>query len=563
MLNLLLNEYRLFDAEYIRRHTDGSYLVRPDGAYARDAASGKPLVWDAAAGCARPFDDEGGDVAIEGTYVVEGEECRPVFDLLCEAVRKWTPEAAAEATTIPAETIRRIAREFGEAARIGSTVTIDGHQLPLRPAAAVCGRDRAGPAALAIALLNEVVGAADVPGGLLTRDPVSFGYLQTGLPRWAPGTDGDGLLQADDLPYNEPDGRAPAQPSAPQRPQLHNRPDSVGWPLASSDCLPEVLVDYGSNLLMGGADPERCLEAFKECFVISVSLFSDETAEALADIVLPDASYLERFDPPANLPQCSAGRGEWASQLGQPAVASQFERRPFSEVLLEVGERLGLADAMNARANDLYGLRPPYALNAEQRYSWEEMADRICQNWFGPEHGLAWFRQNGVLTWPKHLEEAYWKPFCQGRVPLRHERLPRPGEEVQRRPQIGFDLQAVSYQVPWHSASLTRENPWLDEVSQSEPYSYFICLNPRTAAARGIADGDSVWVESTAGRRVQGRARLSEGVHTEAVAIAGGGGHWARGMPVARGQGAFFNALLSFDPEMEPACDARVRVYKE
>jgi hypothetical protein len=47
------------------------------------------------------------------------------------------------------------------------------------------------------------------------------------------------------------------------------------------------------------------------------------------------------------------------------------------------------------------------------------------------------------------------------------------------------------------------------------------------------------------------------------VAIAGGGGHWARGMPVARGQGAFFNALLSFDPEMEPACDARVRVYKE
>jgi molybdopterin-containing oxidoreductase family molybdopterin binding subunit len=145
MLNLLLNEYRLFDAEYIRRHTDGPYLVRPDGAYARDAASGKPLVWDAAAGRARPFDAEGADLAIEGTYEVDGEECRPVFDLLCEAVRNWTPEAAAEATTIPVETIRRIAREFGEAARIGSTVTIDGHELPLRPAAAVAGRDSASP----------------------------------------------------------------------------------------------------------------------------------------------------------------------------------------------------------------------------------------------------------------------------------------------------------------------------------------------------------------------------------------------------------------------------------
>ena len=197
------------------------------------------------------------------------------------------------------------------------------------------------------------------------------------------------------------------------------------------------------------------------------------------------------------------------------------------------------------------------------------MADRICQGWFGPEHGLAWFRENGVLTWPKRLEEAYWKAIRPGPRPAAPRVAARLGEEVHRRPQIGFDLQVVSYQVPWHTASQTCENPWLDEVSQSEPYSYFICLNPRTAAARGIADGDSIWVESPAGRRVQGLARLSEGVHPEAVAIAGNGGHWARGMPVARGQGAFFNALLSFDPEhMDPTSltidgDARVRVYKE
>jgi molybdopterin-containing oxidoreductase family molybdopterin binding subunit len=540
MLNLLLNEYGIFDAEYIRRHTDGPYLVRPDGAYVRDAASGKPLVWDAATGRPRPFDAEGADVAIEGTYAVEGEECRPVFDLLCEAVRQWTPDAAAEATTIPAETIRRIAREFGEAARVGSTVIIDGHELPLRPAAAVGGGDTAWPAALAVALLNHVVGASDVPGGLLSRSPISFGHPQTGLPRWAPGTDGDGLLQAE-----EP---APA------------------WPRAL-DCRPLALIDYGSNLLMSVADPERWLEALKGCFVVSFGLFSDETAEALADMVLPDACYLERLDLPSH--GSMPGLGDWACQICQPAVAPLSQRRPSSEVLLEIGERLGLADAINSRANDLYDLRPPYALNLEQCCSWEEMADRICQNWFGLEHGLAWFRQNGVLTWPKRLDEVYSKPFGHARVPLRPERLLRLGEEAQRPPQIGFDLQAVSYRVPWHAALHTGENPWLDEASQSEPYSYFICLNPRTAAARGIADGDLIWVESTAGRRVPGRARLSEGVHPEAVAIAGNGGHWARGMPVAHGQGAFFNALRSFDPEATESAsltidgDARVRVYKE
>ena len=195
---------------------------------------------------------------------------------------KWTPEAAAEATTIPAETIRRIARGFGEAARIGSTVTIDGHELPLRPAAAVCGRgaydhDNAWLASLAIALLNQVVGASDVPGGLLACEPVSFGYPQTGLPRWTPAADGDGLFQAG-LPSRLASLAAPGE-------------------LFAFDCRPEVLINYGSNLLMSVAGPERCLEAFKDCFVISVNLYSDETAEALADIVLPDACYLEGLDP--------------------------------------------------------------------------------------------------------------------------------------------------------------------------------------------------------------------------------------------------------------------------
>jgi molybdopterin-containing oxidoreductase family molybdopterin binding subunit len=210
---------------------------------------------------------------------------------------------------------------------------------------------------------------------------------------------------------------------------------------------------------------------------------------------------------------------------------------------------------MNAALNDLYGPCPPEALEPGERNSWEEMADRVCRGSFGPEHGLVWFRENGVLARPKRLEEVY--PTRRGRAALHPERLARLGEGTEPNRHIGFDLQAVSYRVPWHAASHTRENPWLDEISQGEPYSDFVCLNPRAAAVRGIADEDTVWVESTNGRRVRGHARLTEGVHPEAVAIAGGGGHWARGMPVARGRGAFFNALMTLDGA------ARVRVYKE
>jgi len=608
-LNLLLNEYGLYDAEYIRRHTDGPYLVGPDGCYARDQASGKPLVWDAADGKAKPFDERIEDAAIDGSYAVEGRECKPVFQLLRERVSKWTPEAASEVTTIPPETIRRVAREFGEAARVGSTIVIEGQELPYRPAAATCfggayGHDSAWLTSLAIELLNQVVGSSDVPGGLLGCNALSYGHPQTGMPRWAPQADGDGLL----LP-SEPQRGAGGKPVEAVR--LQDWRHGIGWPITT--CLlpltaavrdsfsfgdqPEVLINCGSNLLMGPANPEVSFEAFKDCFVISFNLFSDETAEALADIVLPDACYLERLEPLPNWlgHGLSVGMGDWGYQICQPAAEPLYERRHFCEVLLEIGRRVGFSEGMNVRANLLYGLKPPHALSPEGEYSWQQIADSAYKSWFGPEHGLEWFKDNGVLTWPKRLEEVYWKPFSRARVPLYHEWASRFGEQIRQiaeergmgdidtsgflplpdwrpcqafQPQPGYDLQAIHYQAPWHTFSQAYENPWLEEVCRSEPYSYFICMNSRTASDKGISDGDPIWVESTAGRRLKGRARLTEAIHPQVVAIAGNGGHWARGMPQAKDRGVLFNSLLTFDLKhidllsLAIDCDARVKVYK-
>ena len=69
------------------------------------------------------------EVALTGTFKVNGMECRPSFELLKEHVKKYTPEYVAKITYVPAKTISRIAREFGEAAEIGSTVTIETEEL--------------------------------------------------------------------------------------------------------------------------------------------------------------------------------------------------------------------------------------------------------------------------------------------------------------------------------------------------------------------------------------------------------------------------------------------------
>src|SRR3990172_19116 len=127
MVNLLLNEYGLFDAEYLKYKTNASYLITPEGTYARDTETNKPLVWDCAARAAKTWDDPTiADLGLEGEYQVDGTTCRPAFVLLKEHLRKYTPELASQVTTVPAKTIRRLAKEFGEAARVGSTIVIDG-----------------------------------------------------------------------------------------------------------------------------------------------------------------------------------------------------------------------------------------------------------------------------------------------------------------------------------------------------------------------------------------------------------------------------------------------------
>ncbi|MFQ5829900.1 MAG: molybdopterin dinucleotide binding domain-containing protein, partial [Candidatus Methylomirabilia bacterium] len=238
-----------------------------------------------------------------------------------------------------------------------------------------------------------------------------------------------------------------------------------------------------------------------------------------------------------------------------------------------------------------------YRLDRSQRSSWEEVSDRIYKNYFGPERGLEWFKASGVLRWPKRVEEAYWKPFVKARVPIYFEWMKAVGERVEKikrelglneldtsdfqplpdwKPcaaleveDPGYDLQAVYYRVAWHTFSMTYENPWLDEISTvADPYSYFVSINSATARAKGIRDGEWIWVESAGAGRVKGRARLVEGIHPGVVGIANNGGHWSPHMPVARGKGVFFEALLplnlrALDPvTITMDADAKVRVYK-
>ena len=181
---------------------------------------------------------------------------------------------------------------------------------------------------------------------------------------------------------------------------------------------------------------------------------------------------------------------------------------------------------------------------------------------------------HGLVKWKKTPQEVYWRAFVDVRVPIYWEWLPAMGKQLTeicapRGIDIpldyfepvpdwlpcpsheckhgDFDLYAFYYRDTLHTNSFTMENAWLDEAARLDPSSYTIAINAKTGRRKGLATGDEVWVETETGRRAKGRIRLTEGIHPEGLGVAACAGHWADGLPVAKGKGVRFNDLLEVD----------------
>ncbi|MCL5671546.1 MAG: molybdopterin-dependent oxidoreductase, partial [Acidobacteria bacterium] len=127
MMHVLLHEEDIYDAHYLRVHTNAGYLIGDDGYPLRDAESGKPMMWDMMSQRAHAYDDPAVDpkqIALLGSFQTAAGKGTPGFQLLFDHLRQYTPEWAAAITSISAGTIRRLARELGQAAHTGDTIEL-------------------------------------------------------------------------------------------------------------------------------------------------------------------------------------------------------------------------------------------------------------------------------------------------------------------------------------------------------------------------------------------------------------------------------------------------------
>jgi molybdopterin-containing oxidoreductase family molybdopterin binding subunit len=464
---------------------------------------------------------------------------------------------------------------------------IDDQPLPYRPVAVNiyrgAGAHKHGThTALAVQILNMIVGAFYVPGG--HRGPNLVGPAG----QWKPGQTKEGLITPPSAighgaRYYDFEERAPEDlglnelfPISTNRSPMYqmnlSHPNEFGLPYK-----PEALIVCRRNLLMNNTNPKAIAELLKRIpFIATFSTHLDETAE-FADLVLPEAFYLERFDLFPNRPShtMSHATGYFYWGLRQPVVKPIGQARRWIDVMLEIADRLGFLGDVYKMFNVKWGLKDPYKLDPKARYTMDELYDRWTKSLFGPERGVDWFKTHGYHKVRRTAQENYPGPFIKARFPIYFENMLRAKQSVAKvaaklnhewdtsdykavpewKPcpafadgKAPYDLYVVNFKIPFHSLSITTQNPWLSELAERNPYAYKILINAETAARKGVRDGDEIWVESEAGK-VKGVAKVTECIHPEVIGIAGVFGSWAEGKPVAKGKGVHFNTLLPLSME--------------
>ncbi len=618
MLHVLLHEMPVTDLDlrFIKERSNLVYLIGEDKLYLTDPETGKPLIWDPVDDDTKTFDDPTiKDYALEGTYAIIGRVGTPAFALLKKRMAEYTPEWQSQHTTVAPETIRRVTREFVDAARIGATITLDGFEFPLRPAVIKSERGAYSTTHgayqhFAVKIVAGLVGATDVPGGFLGSEQG---------PVLSPGPDGvvSPKQEAQPIPWQQP----PHLDLREFYPHRHTGP-YLAWKTVLEpekygvDHTLDMLMVYGSNPIHSNCTPLRAIEAFKKIpFMAVVALVYDETTQ-FADILLPESTILERHalleygDHVVHAADEAILRTR-TIQVTKPVIDPVWNTRQADDMYIEIAERAGFLfgeHGLNAELNRTLNLCDEHKLDLSTKYLTPDLIDRIARCHYGEEHGMDYFDEHALL--PELLPKAeaynfYYFPWGKTRHPLYLNQFYANGQEFKKNlasigleappgwdpatywkhwepiPQwVGrcdddyateFDLRAMVWTTPQTRMCSGDQigNPWVREpVEQFDPYDYAILINSETARAKGLKDGDEVKVEAFWGGWTTGVLKLTQLIHPEALGFPGHHGFKGRLRNPITWKGPDFNDLLSdregeFDP-ISCATDIspRVRVTK-
>jgi len=383
-----------------------------------------------------------------------------LIDGWSDGLPAYSPDAVEKLTGVAAAKVERLARQMAD----------------MRPGVAMIG----GPAlahtnglfsALAVNALNGLMGSVDQPGGVsfTPQFDVAAAARATGtapgagasLEQWAAGT------------------------------------------LAGGSGATQVLLIDGANPVFAAPRAWRVREALEKVpYIVSFGSFLDETS-ALADLILPDHSFLETWAE--NVPE--SGSGVAVATVAPPAMAPLHQTRATVDVLLDAGRRLQKPlnlpwESLEALLGATFAVLPPAAEGGD---AWSEAQEK--GGWWG--------------ALPAALVAAAGAPAASGMTPVAFVEPQFDGDAAQ------YPLHLLPYASTTFYDGSAAHLPWLQEMPDpltSAMWSSWVEVNPTTAATLGIRDGDLLEVTSAHGT-LQSAAVLTPGIAPDIVAMPMGQGH--------------------------------------
>jgi anaerobic selenocysteine-containing dehydrogenase len=455
----------------------------------------------------------------------------------------YTPAWAEKESSVPAATIERLAVEFANAKPAACLVTYRG-------AIAHYNGNDAERAAFALCALT---GHLDDQGS--RTKAVGGGVKYPKVPETSRYPKPKGMKINDGHPQKGHPGYA-AYPS-------HHMSHWVFKMMKETGETPDVYWwAYYNPVYVNGefAENEEIMKTIP--YLLCSNIVYDESSK-LADLLIPDATYLERWDWEDMVDPNNIGE----QYIRQPMIKPLGEARNQADVIIEVAEKMGIplgVSSMEEFVQKSYDMDPavsvaggfammkregvwhdPNKKPTFKRYMNKVSDDAIKADGvvFDEETGVYWnakkanAKEGANYTDTKNAYKYYvgqkignevyegFKPDKlnkSGYFELYSLLLERKGEtalpmytKAPEHEAMGpDDLIMTTYKVAVHIHSRSTHRKWLTELYNDNPG----WINSKTAAARGISDGDKIRVTSPIGSIVT-KARVTEKIIPGVIAI--------------------------------------------
>ncbi|TVR71986.1 MAG: nitrate reductase [Marinilabiliales bacterium] len=432
------------------------------------------------------------------------------FEQLRAHVRNFTPEWAYGITTIEPVTIRRTAREMAAA----SPAVI------IHPGRHVTWYGDDTQRLRAVAILNALLGSWGRRGGFFMPDRVQVPHY----PR---------------PPFPEP--ARTWREAFPERYPLADLALASGIceasiPGATPECNFKAWIVNGTNLLMTLPDQEQTKEALRSLDLVVVVDTMPAEITGWADVVLPECTYLERYDIIRNSPARNPNIA-----LRAPATEPLHNTKPAYWMAKELAIRMGFGDY----------------------FAWESIEEML--DWQFKELGtsLEEMMRTGVKNYPRNFDDLYFADGQDiefytntGKIELWSTSMeaagfdPLPVYTPHEEPPEGY--YRLNYgRAPMHTFARTANNPNLADLMEEND----LWVNPVIARMWGLNTGDYVRLRNQDGidSTFAIRVRVTERIRWDSVYMVHGFGHADRRLKRAYGRGINDTELMSrvhIDPIM-------------